>query len=116
MSFVCALWRAAWMRSRRINTRLGRVPLGAMLEGGAALFDHASMSKIPGDVSGFDAEGWAAMLGMREAKLRRVLAALTEEGVIINGHLIGFGDEARERATAPNVVTLRAGTGMKTPR
>lgn len=83
-----------WAAAKRAHVRIGTV-----IKVRAALFDHAAVND--GDLGGFDPEGWAAMLGMREDKLVAVIEALTDKQVIVEGRLADFGDAERHRDASP---------------
>ena len=72
-----------------------------------ALFDHASQETERGNVEGFDQETYAAWAGIDEDEVSRVIDALTDKGIIVDGHLSAWEkrqpkreDDSRERVRA----------------
>lgn len=72
-----------------------------------ALFDHASQESDRGSVAGFDQETYAAWAGIDDDEVARVVKALTDKGIIVNGRLTAWDkrqpkreDDSRERVRA----------------
>jgi hypothetical protein len=64
---------------------------------GWAVFDHASQASPRGDVSGFDADVYAAWAGLEEEAVRGVLAAMQDKGMIVEGRLANWAKRQPER-------------------
>ena len=87
---------------RRANVAPGVVSAVAW-----ALFDHASQADDRGCVDGFDVETYAAFSGFDEGDVNRVVSAMREKSVIIDGRLAAWDkrqpkreDDSSERVRA----------------
>ena len=87
---------------RRANVAPGVVSAVAW-----ALFDHASQADDRGNVDGFDVETYSAFSGFCEDDINRVVSAMREKSVIIDGRLAAWDkrqpkreDDSSERVKA----------------
>lgn len=62
-----------------------------------ALFDHASQADDRGSIAAFDIETYAAFSGFDEDQITRVLGALTDKAVIVNGRLAAWDKRQPKR-------------------
>lgn len=70
---------------RRANVAPGVVSAVAW-----ALFDHASQADDRGSVDGFDVETYAAFSGFDEGDINRIVLAMREKFVIVDGRLAAW--------------------------
>lgn len=67
-----------------------------------ALLDHASQSRERGSVVSFDVESYAEWSGFGEEELTRILAAMREKGVIVDGKIAEWGEKQPKREDDSN--------------
>ncbi|MFC3228772.1 hypothetical protein ACFOGJ_16125 [Marinibaculum pumilum] len=72
-----------------------------------ALLDHASQHEDRGSLEGFDAEFLAGAFGYEEGDIARVIEALTEKRIVVDGRIANWSkrqpkreDDSRERVRA----------------
>jgi hypothetical protein len=84
----------------RANVKVGIVSAIAW-----ALLDFASQHSERGSVTGFDPEVYAAYSGFAESEINAVLQAMTDKGILADGHFVNWdkrqpkSETAIERAT-----------------
>jgi hypothetical protein len=74
-----------------------------------ALMDYASQHKDRGSVDGFDTETYAVYSGFDQAEIAAVIKAMTEKGIIVDGHMANWKKRQPEREdySTPRVIKFR---------
>lgn len=67
-----------------------------------ALMDYASQQPTRGDVGGFDTEEYAVYSGFCEEEITATITAMTEKGIITNGHLTNWEKRQPKREDDSN--------------
>lgn len=62
-----------------------------------ALLDHASQHSVRGTVDDFDVETFALFAGMEETHVSRIVTALCEKGLIVDGKIAQWGKRQPKR-------------------
>lgn len=62
-----------------------------------ALLDHASQARERGSIANFDVESYAAWSGFDETELTRILVAMREKGVVVDGKIAEWGEKQPKR-------------------
>src|SRR5689334_1033014 len=86
--------------ARRAHTVLGKV-----IRARLALQECAYAAESFGDISGFDTETWAVVLGMQEKTVVAIVEACKAKGLIVDGRLVGVTEVTAGNAEVTAAVT-----------
>jgi hypothetical protein len=102
-------WHGAPTDSKWLGVaRRAKVPVATVVATVWALFDDASQNTDRGSTQHFNAEDFAAFLGIDETDVQRVVAALVERGIIDSGGRLAAWDKRQSKREDSSTLRVQA--------